>query len=47
MLPSSGPVVDRMVRIRECLNRYDYESARVELIALAEQLGIAGVGSEM
>ena len=47
MLPTTGPVVDRMARVRECLSRYDYETARIELIALAEQLGIAGAGSDV
>ena len=40
MLPTTGMAAERIAGVRECLDRYDYETARTRLLALAEQLGI-------
>jgi two-component system sensor histidine kinase/response regulator len=45
MLPDTGPLAERIARVREHMDRYDYEGARGELLALAEHLGILGGGA--
>jgi light-regulated signal transduction histidine kinase (bacteriophytochrome)/CheY-like chemotaxis protein len=44
MLPTTGMVAEHIARVRESLDRYDYETARTRLLAMAEHLGIAGNG---
>ena len=44
MLPTTGRSSIEWRGFGKCLSRYDDETARIELIALAEQLGIAGAG---
>ena len=44
LLPSTGAIAERLASVRDCLDRYDYETARTLLLALAEQLGILGSG---
>jgi CheY-like chemotaxis protein len=45
MLPITGLVAEHIAGVRECLDRYDYETARARLLALAEHLGITGNGA--
>jgi light-regulated signal transduction histidine kinase (bacteriophytochrome)/CheY-like chemotaxis protein/HPt (histidine-containing phosphotransfer) domain-containing protein len=44
LLPATGVVAERLASVRDCLDRYDYETARTLLLELAEQLGILESG---
>jgi two-component system sensor histidine kinase/response regulator len=40
LLPRTGPIARHMTQARECLDRYDYEAARAQLLALAIELNL-------